>query len=184
MADIFISFIHEDEKVADAVKRFLHEKLEANSKVFLASDKWAIYAGEDWLKKIKDELASAKVVVLLLRKESVGRPWVNFEAGAAWLTEKVIVPVCFRDLQKDAPFAPFKGWGLLCRVLRPGRSPLCFPFAPFPIREFPPSLQPLSSQPLPLPLDKQYQSAIILAVGKGTSSRVPFALCPANRLFF
>jgi hypothetical protein len=52
MADIFISFIHEDEKVADGVKRFLHEKLEANNKVFLASDKWAIYAGEDWLKKM------------------------------------------------------------------------------------------------------------------------------------
>jgi hypothetical protein len=42
MADIFISFIHEDEKVADGVKRFLYEKLELNSKGFLASDKWAI----------------------------------------------------------------------------------------------------------------------------------------------
>jgi hypothetical protein len=107
MADIFISFIHEDEKVADAVKRFLHDKLEANSKVFLASDKWSIYAGEDWLKKIKDELASAKVVVLLLRKESVGRPWVNFEAGAAWLTDKAIIPACFRDLQKDSMPKPY-----------------------------------------------------------------------------
>ena len=42
MADIFISFIHEDEKVAEGVKRFLNEKLRIKSEVFLASDKWAI----------------------------------------------------------------------------------------------------------------------------------------------
>jgi hypothetical protein len=107
MGDIFISFIHEDEKVADGVKRFLHEKLELNSKVFLASDKWAIYAGEDWLKRIKEELASARVVVLLLNKKSIGRPWVNFEAGAAWLTNKAIIPVCFGDLEKEALPKPY-----------------------------------------------------------------------------
>ncbi len=107
MADIFISFIHEDEKIADGVKRFLQEKLKINSGVFLASDQWAIYAGEDWLKRIKEELASAKVVVLLLNKKSIGRPWVNFEAGAAWLTEKAIIPVCFGDLKKEAMPKPY-----------------------------------------------------------------------------
>jgi TIR domain len=107
MADIFISFIHEDEKVADGVKTFLREKLKGDSKVFLASDKWAIYAGEDWLQRIKEELESAKVVVLLLHKQSVGRPWVNFEAGAAWLADKAIIPTCFGDLQKDGMPKPY-----------------------------------------------------------------------------
>jgi hypothetical protein len=107
MADIFISFIHEDEKVAEGVKRFLNEKLRIKSEVFLASDKWAIYAGEDWLKRIKEELTSAKVVVLLLSKASIGRPWVNFEAGAAWLADKAIIPVCFGDLLKDATPKPY-----------------------------------------------------------------------------
>jgi hypothetical protein len=107
MADIFISFIHEDEKVADGVKAFLDEKLGINSKVFLASDKWAIHAGEDCWKEFKEESASAKVVVLLLGKESISRPWVNFEAGAAWLTEKAIIPACFGDLQKGALPKPY-----------------------------------------------------------------------------
>ena len=107
MADIFISFVHEDEGVADALKVFLSEKLRPGSKVFLASDKWAIYAGEDWLKKIKEELLSARVVVLLLNKKSISRPWVNFEAGAAWLTEKAIIPACFGDLQKEAMPKPY-----------------------------------------------------------------------------
>jgi hypothetical protein len=107
MADIFISFIHEDEKAAEGLKRFLQEKLGIHNQVFLASDKWAIYAGEDWLRKIKDALASAKVVILLLSKKSIGRPWVNFEAGAAWLTDKAIIPVCFGDLKKNALPKPY-----------------------------------------------------------------------------
>jgi hypothetical protein len=107
MADIFISFIHEDEKVAEGVKRFLNEKLRIKSEVFLASDKWAIYAGEDWLKKIKDQLVSAKVVILLLSKQSIGRPWVNFEAGAAWIKDTAIIPTCFGDLQKEAIPKPY-----------------------------------------------------------------------------
>jgi hypothetical protein len=107
VADVFISFIHEDEKVADGVKTFLNVKLEGGSKIFLASDKWAIYAGQDWLQRIKEELASAKVVVLLLSKRSIGRPWVNFEAGAAWLKNIAIVPACFGDLQKEALPKPY-----------------------------------------------------------------------------
>jgi hypothetical protein len=98
MADIFISFIHEEKNIAEAVKAFLREhKIESD--VFLASDMWAIYAGEDWLKKIKKELEFAKIVLLMMSKEAVSRPWVNFEAGAAWLTDKVMIPVCFGGLQ-------------------------------------------------------------------------------------
>jgi TIR domain len=107
MADIFISFIHEDERVADAVKTLLHQKLTLDSAVFLASDKWAIYAGQDWLQRIKEELDSAKVLVLLLNTKSIVRPWVNFEAGAAWLANKAIIPACFGGLQKDALPKPY-----------------------------------------------------------------------------
>jgi hypothetical protein len=46
LADIFISFIHEEKKIAEAVKAFLGEKLEIQSDVFLASDMWTIYACE------------------------------------------------------------------------------------------------------------------------------------------
>jgi hypothetical protein len=107
LADIFISFIHEEKQIAEAVKAFLREKLEIQSDVFLASDMWAIYAGEDWLKKIKEELASAKVVLLMMSKEAVSRPWVNFEAGAAWLTDKVMIPVCFGGLHVGSLPKPY-----------------------------------------------------------------------------
>jgi hypothetical protein len=60
-----------------------------------------VYAGEKWIDRIMDELKKAKVVLLMLTNTSVKRPWVNFEAGAAWTREIAIVPVCFRGLTKD-----------------------------------------------------------------------------------
>jgi hypothetical protein len=78
VAGIFISFIHEEENVAKAVTRFLRKYIKQTD-VFLSSDPWTVYAGEDWLQRIKDELTSARVVILLLSPSSVERPWVNFE---------------------------------------------------------------------------------------------------------
>jgi hypothetical protein len=37
---------------------------------------------------------------------------VNFEAGAAWLTEKAIIPACFGDLQKGALPKPYSYFNL------------------------------------------------------------------------
>ena len=48
-----------------------------------------------------DELKEAKVVLLMLSENSVKRPWVNFEAGAAWTRDIVTIPICFGGLQKD-----------------------------------------------------------------------------------
>src|SRR2546430_13475283 len=48
--------------------------------------------------------SAAKVVILLLSRRSVARPWVNFEAGAVWLNGKKIIPVCIGDMDKgDLP---------------------------------------------------------------------------------
>ena len=106
MSDIFISHIHEEEVVANALLGFMREAL-GRTTVFLSSDSWQVYAGEIWLERIREELASSKVVILMLSPESVKRPWVNFEAGAAWLTGKVIIPVCYGDLDKSSLPKPY-----------------------------------------------------------------------------
>src|ERR1017187_3026798 len=66
--------------------------------VFLSADQAAIYAGDDWMKRIFDELESTEILVSLLSPTSVERPWINFEAGAAWMNRKVVIPVCIRGL--------------------------------------------------------------------------------------
>jgi hypothetical protein len=53
------------------------------------------------LERIKDALKRAAVVVLVLSRESVARPWVNFEAGAAWIQGSAIIPVCFKNLNAE-----------------------------------------------------------------------------------
>jgi TIR domain-containing protein len=105
MAEVFISFIHEEQLVAEAVQRVIMEVLKAP--VFISADEWQIYAGEIWLDRIKAELKGASVVLLMLSKESVSRPWINFEAGGAWLNSKAIIPVCFNGMRKDSMPKPY-----------------------------------------------------------------------------
>jgi len=80
VAQLFISHVHEEAAVAEAVLRFL-KGFELNA--FLSSDHWQIRAGERWFDRIAAELTDARVVVLLLSKYSVRSPWINFEAGWA-----------------------------------------------------------------------------------------------------
>jgi hypothetical protein len=110
MADVFISFIHEEERVAIAVQAMLREKLDREHRVFLSADTWQIRAGEIWLDRLREELDDARVAVLLLSPSSIIRPWVNFEAGAAWLTGKAIIPVCFGGLLKEQLPKPYSNF--------------------------------------------------------------------------
>jgi hypothetical protein len=45
----------------------------------------------------------------MLSKRSVARPWVNFEAGAAWLEDKTLIPVCHGSLSKNVLPHPYSG---------------------------------------------------------------------------
>jgi hypothetical protein len=107
MARLFMSFVHEDEKVASATQGLLQTELDLREEVFLASDKSQFYAGDLWLQKIKEALSAAEIVILMLSRRSVTRPWVNFEAGGAWLTDKKIIPVCYGYLSKESLPHPY-----------------------------------------------------------------------------
>ncbi len=101
MSQVFISFIHEEYEYAEAVQAFIGAILGSDAKPFLSSDRFQVSAGEKWIDRIMDELKDAKVVLLMLSEESVKRPWVNFEAGAAWTRNIMTIPICFRRLKKD-----------------------------------------------------------------------------------
>jgi hypothetical protein len=108
MAHVFISFIHEEQAIATAIQEVLSGLLPAND-VFISADNYQVFAGEIWLEKIRRELDEAKVVVLMLSPASIKRPWINFEAGAAWLTGKALIPVCFGGLTKGSMDKPYSG---------------------------------------------------------------------------
>src|ERR1700683_3087420 len=100
MAKVFISFIHEEHGYAEAVQSFITQMV-TEVVPFLSSDKFQVYAGEKWLDRIMEELEGAEVVILMLSEKSVSRPWVNFEAGAAWTRQIVTIPVCYGKLSKE-----------------------------------------------------------------------------------
>jgi len=98
MASVFMSFIHEEESAAKHVHDFIHQILGPTIDTFISSDKNAIYAGEDWMNRIFEELKTTKVLVSMLSPDSVKRPWINFEAGAATALQAKVIPVCIGGL--------------------------------------------------------------------------------------
>ncbi len=110
MAQVFISFIHEEQQYAECVQRFIKAVLGDEVGAFLSADTWQVYAGERWLDRIIEELKAARVAVLMVSPESVKRPWVNFEAGAATIRNIVIIPVCFGGMAKGTLPKPYSNY--------------------------------------------------------------------------
>jgi hypothetical protein len=111
---VFISHIHEEKDVALALDRLIEAQLGgapgSKVEVFLSSDRFRWHAGEDWLKRIKAELSQADVVVVLLSPQSLARPWVNLEAGAAWVLDRTIIPALHSGLslgELPRPYSDF-----------------------------------------------------------------------------
>jgi hypothetical protein len=82
-------FISHDSRDADLAEAFDHLLTDASGGVirtFRSSDqtgKAGIEYGEDWYSKITRMLGEASDVVALMTRNSIGRPWILFEAGFA-----------------------------------------------------------------------------------------------------
>jgi hypothetical protein len=101
---IFISHITEDAAVAARLKLRMTEDFLGQLTVFLSSDTESIAAGEEWLSSVSGALRNSSIFVVLCSPTAIARPWVNFEAGAAWMREIPVIPACFRGLRpRDLP---------------------------------------------------------------------------------
>ncbi len=103
--NIFISHAVANKDIA----KFLAETLEAAREdvtTFLASRPGDIRADEDWLRGIERALQEADTYMVLLTPESVLRPWVNFESGAAWFFHRQMVFVRIEALSTDDILLP------------------------------------------------------------------------------
>jgi TIR domain/CHAT domain len=105
---VFVSHISQEAALADVLQKHIKRDFLGLIDVYVSSDGASIEAGEDWLQSVKVALKKAKAVVVLCSKESIGRPWVNFEAGGAWLQGVPIIPVCHTDLRPEDIPLPLK----------------------------------------------------------------------------
>src|SRR4029450_1118575 len=94
----FISHVSEEAAVAGRLKTALGQDFLGFLGVFVSSDAESIAAGEEWLRSIESALAESAILVVLCSPAAIGRPWINFEAGAAWMRGIPLVPVCHAGL--------------------------------------------------------------------------------------
>jgi hypothetical protein len=62
--------------------------------IYVSSDRENVSAGERLLDGLGKVLKAADLQILVLSRETIGRPWINVEAGAVWLRGIPVVPVC------------------------------------------------------------------------------------------
>lgn len=99
---VFVSHIREESELANILKKCMRADFDGLLEVYVSSDDTSIDAGSEWLASIKRKLESSAVELVLCSNASVGRPWINFEAGAGWLHEIPVIPVCHSGLKPDA----------------------------------------------------------------------------------
>jgi hypothetical protein len=98
---VFISHISSETALAQAVKQRLQRDFLGLLDIFVSSDQTTIRAGSKWLEEVDKALKGADVQIVLASKDSVGRPWVNFEAGAVWLRGIPVVPLCHSGMTPE-----------------------------------------------------------------------------------
>jgi hypothetical protein len=101
-----------ESRLADPLKEHLTRDFTGLVDVFVSSDRTSITAGSKWLEEVTDAINRSSLVVVLCSNESVSRPWINFEAGAAHVRGKPIVPFCHTDLtpaQLPVPLSESEG---------------------------------------------------------------------------
>jgi hypothetical protein len=109
---IFISHISAEAEIAQRLKQHLVRAFRGLLDIFVSSDRATIRAGKKWLDEIEKSLKSADAEVVLCSRESVGRPWINFEAGAAWLRDIPVIPACHSGIaphELPVPFSMLEG---------------------------------------------------------------------------
>jgi len=95
---IFISHIHEDADFASAIKAWLEESFLGAVELFVSSSPDSLPPGSDWPREIKSALVDASIMLLLLSPRSLTRRWIYFEAGAAYVKNVPVVPLCVAGL--------------------------------------------------------------------------------------
>lgn len=88
---VFVSHATADKWIA----RVICEKIDAVPGATTFRDDRDIDGGEDIPDVLNEQIERSSEVLVLVTPASVGRPWVFLEVGAAWKSNKWIVPICY-----------------------------------------------------------------------------------------
>jgi hypothetical protein len=97
---VFVSHIAEEAELAIAIQSSIKRDFLNLINVFVSSDRSSM--GNKWLNDLSGALERTELMLVLCSPFSVGRPWINFEAGAGWVREIPIIPVCHTGLKPSS----------------------------------------------------------------------------------
>ncbi len=96
--NVFLSHINAEAQLASVLKQWIESSLDHDVHVSSEAE------GEQRLAEIGQSLGKATLVLILCSARSIGRPWINFEAGCAWVNRVPVIAVCHSGCSKaDLP---------------------------------------------------------------------------------
>ena len=103
---VFVSHTHEDADFARVLKEWLDETFLGAVECFVSSSPESLGPGTDWPELLKKNLQNSSLSLVLLSPGSLARPWLNFEAGAAYVRGVPVIPICIAGLKVADLAAP------------------------------------------------------------------------------
>jgi hypothetical protein len=96
---VFISHIHSDEATANTIDTELRSALLGAVNVFNSSNRRSLEPGDPFRDKIIETLKNSECTLGVASPDSVSSPWVNFEAGGAWVSGGRVIPCCVKGMK-------------------------------------------------------------------------------------
>jgi hypothetical protein len=109
---VFLSHAAKDQDIAICLKKIIEQAI-PGSDVFVSSDTEDLRPGDEWVKRIRENLREAKMLLLLASERGLARPWVWYETGSAWSREIRMIPCCLGKVRKNQLSAPFSSYQAL-----------------------------------------------------------------------
>ncbi|MEM9271595.1 MAG: SUMF1/EgtB/PvdO family nonheme iron enzyme [Cyanobacteria bacterium P01_F01_bin.143] len=113
MTRIFISHSHADEAIAYKLFDFLIAALKLDDEDILCTsdpNSGLSFNSNSISTQLKSNLKQADALVALITADSLRSPWIPFEIGSFWPTEKTIVLILGPSLTPEKLPGPLKGW--------------------------------------------------------------------------
>jgi hypothetical protein len=99
--DVFLSHAASDEHIALTLKAEIERRI-PGVRVFCSSDPIDLPPGTRWSGEIQEALKASTILILVASARGLERPWVWFECGTFWFSNRKIVPFCLGDIRKNA----------------------------------------------------------------------------------
>lgn len=106
---LFLSHAAIDEEIAKYLKQTIESSFHGLG-VFVSTDPEDLSPGDPWVETILENLARARVLIVLTTERGLNRRWVWYETGAGWRSHLRIIPCCLGKVRKGRLPAPFSSY--------------------------------------------------------------------------